>query len=97
MISAEEIKHIAKLARLDLSEKELEKFQKDFSAILEYVENLKKVNVDGVEPMAHSVKLANVYRQDSSEEQGTKLDDPKKLLGAAPQTQGDYLKSKSVF
>ncbi|MDP2664107.1 MAG: Asp-tRNA(Asn)/Glu-tRNA(Gln) amidotransferase subunit GatC, partial [bacterium] len=48
MISKEEVKHIAKLARLGLSDKEIGKFQKDLSSILDYVEKLKKVDVSGV-------------------------------------------------
>lgn len=97
MISEEEIKHIAKLSRLDFSEDQLEKFQKEFSAILEYVESLKKADVEGIEPMAHSIKVSNVFREDDQEEQGTRLDENKKLLEAAPGSEGDYLRSKSVF
>jgi aspartyl/glutamyl-tRNA(Asn/Gln) amidotransferase C subunit len=97
MISEEEIEHIAKLSRLDFSEGQLEKFQKEFSAILEYVENLEKADIEGVEPMAHSIKVFNVFREDDPEEQGTKLNDSKKLLEAAPGSKDDYLKSKSVF
>jgi aspartyl/glutamyl-tRNA(Asn/Gln) amidotransferase C subunit len=97
MISEEEIRHIAKLSRLEFSATQLEKFQKEFSAILEYVESLRTVNVDNIEPMAHSVKVANVFRQDDPDIQGTRLADSKKLLELAPGTEGDYLKSRSVF
>ncbi|MFA5746752.1 MAG: Asp-tRNA(Asn)/Glu-tRNA(Gln) amidotransferase subunit GatC [Candidatus Paceibacterota bacterium] len=97
MISEEEIRHIAKLSRLEFSAAQLEKFQKEFSAILEYVESLKTANVEGVEPMAHSVKVANVFRKDDPEIQGTRLDNNKKLLEIAPATEGDYLRSKAVF
>jgi len=97
MISEGEIEHIAKLSRLEFAENQLDKFQKEFSAILEYVESLKKAAVEGVEPMAHSVKVSNVFREDDLEDQGTRLEDNKKLLEAAPLSEGDYLKSKSVF
>ncbi len=97
MISEGEIEHIAKLSRLEFSEDKLEKFQKEFSAILEYVESLKKADIEGVEPMAHSIKVSNIFREDNPEEQGTRLNDNKKLLEAAPGSKGDYLKSKSVF
>lgn len=97
MISEEEIKHIAKLSRLEFSDDQLEKFRKEFSAILEYVESLKTADVEGVEPMAHSVKIANVFRADDPEIQGTRLDDNKKLLEIAPAVEGDYFKSKAVF
>lgn len=55
MLSKEEVKHIAKLARLGLTEKEIEKYTKDLSNILEHFEKLKEVKVSGVEPMSHSV------------------------------------------
>ncbi|MFA5742589.1 MAG: Asp-tRNA(Asn)/Glu-tRNA(Gln) amidotransferase subunit GatC [Candidatus Paceibacterota bacterium] len=97
MVSEEEIKHIAKLSRLDFSESQLEKFQKEFSAILEYVETLEKADVEGVEPMSHSVKISNIFSDDNFNQQGTRINDNKKLLEAAPESKGDYLKSKSVF
>jgi aspartyl-tRNA(Asn)/glutamyl-tRNA(Gln) amidotransferase subunit C len=55
MISEDKVKHIAKLARLGLTEKEIEKFQKELSAILDYFEKLKEVDISGVEPTSHSV------------------------------------------
>ncbi|OGZ23935.1 MAG: asparaginyl/glutamyl-tRNA amidotransferase subunit C [Candidatus Nealsonbacteria bacterium RIFCSPLOWO2_01_FULL_41_9] len=64
MLAKEEIKHIAKLARLGLTEKEIERFQKELSKILDYVEKLKEVDVSSVEPTSHSVLLKNVTRKD---------------------------------
>lgn len=49
MITKEEVQHIAKLARLGLTENEIEKFRKELSSILDYVEKLKEVDVSGVE------------------------------------------------
>ena len=63
MISKEEVKHIAKLARLGLSEKETEKFQKELSSILDYIEKLKEVDVSGVPEMTHAVETKNVFRE----------------------------------
>ncbi|MEK9135030.1 MAG: Asp-tRNA(Asn)/Glu-tRNA(Gln) amidotransferase subunit GatC [Patescibacteria group bacterium] len=84
MLSAEEVKHIAKLARLGLTEKEVEKYQKDLSDILGYVEKLKEVNIEGVEPTSHSVLLENITRKDEA------LKFEKKLIEG-------HLKVKSVF
>ncbi len=84
MITTEEVKHIAKLARLGLTEKEVEKYQKDLSAILGYVEKLKEVDIEGVEPTSHSVLLENVMREDKA----SKFE--KKLIEG-------HLKVKSVF
>ncbi len=95
MISKKEIKHIAKLARLGLSEKEMGKMEKELSSILEYFEKLKEVDVSKVEPTFHSVPIENVMREDKINEkykaQSTKL------LYLAPDTKDGYLKVKSIF
>ncbi len=75
MISKEEVKHIAKLARLGLTEKEIEKFQKELSSILDYVEKLKEVDVSKVEPTSHPLKMENVMRKDEVSKFNKKLID----------------------
>ena len=66
-MSAEfDVRYTAKLARLHLSEAEIAKFQEQLSQVLEYVEKLKLVNVDGVEPTAHANAMFNVFRKDES-------------------------------
>lgn len=66
MLSIEEVKHIAKLARLGLIEKEVEKYRKDLSDILGYIEKLKEVDIEGVEPTSHSILLENITRKDEA-------------------------------
>jgi aspartyl-tRNA(Asn)/glutamyl-tRNA(Gln) amidotransferase subunit C len=63
-LSNDQIKHIADLARLELSAEELEKYGSQLSAVLEYIEQLSEVNVEGVEPTAQVTGLANVLRDD---------------------------------
>jgi aspartyl-tRNA(Asn)/glutamyl-tRNA(Gln) amidotransferase subunit C len=101
MISKEEVKHIAKLARLGLTEEEIEKFQKDLSSILGYIEKLKEVDVSKIEPASpsgvalrasHAVKVENVMRKDEA-----KPFTNKKLLDLAPEQKEGFLKVKSVF
>ncbi len=75
MISKEEVKHIAKLARLGLTGKEIEKFQKELSSILDYVEKLKEVDVSRVEPTSHPLKKENVMRKDEVSKFNKKLID----------------------
>jgi len=95
MISKEETKHIAKLARLGLDDEEITKHQKDLSEILDYVDKLKEVNVDGVEPFTHSIDVSNVLRRDAKVER-TK-DEVNKLQAAFPEKKGGYLKVKAIF
>ena len=94
MINKEEVKHIAKLARLGLTEKEIEQLQKELSSILDYFEKLKKVNISGIEPTTHSILVKNVMRDD--ERRKSKVES-RKLLDLAPETKESYLKVKSIL
>ena len=96
MISKDEVQHIAKLARLGLAEKEVEKFQKELSSILDYFEKLKEVDVSGVEPTSHSLPVENVMRKDRETEK-LKNRKTEKLLELAPETKDGYLKVKSIL
>lgn len=63
-ISIDAVRHVARLARLEMPDNVLPRFTEQFQAILDYVDTLSLVNVTGVEPMAHAVKLVNVLRED---------------------------------
>ena len=58
------IKYIAELARLELSEEQTGKLQQDLERIVGYIDELKELNVDGVEPTAHAAALTNAWRED---------------------------------
>ena len=64
MISPEEIRRIAALANLELSEDEVEKFSRELSAILEFFAQLEEVDTSGVEPTAQITGLENITRVD---------------------------------
>lgn len=93
MILKEEVKRIVKLARLGLSDSEVEKFQKELSAILDYIEKMKEVDVFGIEAESHTIKVENVMRKDEARSFGKE----KELMELAPETKDGYLKVKSVF
>ena len=96
MILKDEVKHVAKLARLGLNSREIEKMQKELSAILEYIEKLKEVNISKVEPTYHSIKVENVVREDKArEDRGERR--VRKLLDLTPKIKEDYLKVKSIL
>ena len=84
MIKKEEVKHIAKLARLGLTEKEVEKFQEELSSILGYIDKLKKIEVSKVKPTSHPKEVENITRKD----EGLKFN--KKLIPG-------YLKVKRIL
>lgn len=63
-ITAEDVKKIALLSRLKLSESEVEMFQGQLGDILEYIEMLSEVDIDGVEPFINAASEGNVFRND---------------------------------
>ena len=95
MISKEEVKHIANLARLSLTAEEVTKFQKELSLILDYINKLKEVDISNAQPNIHSVQAKNVMREDTVRKED--LEVRKKLIEMAPEKKGDYVKVKHVF
>ena len=63
-----DVDYVARLARIELSAEEKERFSGQLDRILEYFEKLNAVDVSGVEPMAHAMPLYNVWRADAAEE-----------------------------
>jgi aspartyl-tRNA(Asn)/glutamyl-tRNA(Gln) amidotransferase subunit C len=63
-LSPADVRWVAHLARLELSEDELETMARQLSSILDYVNQLQQVNTEGVEPLAHPLPLQNVFRPD---------------------------------
>jgi aspartyl-tRNA(Asn)/glutamyl-tRNA(Gln) amidotransferase subunit C len=63
-LTASEVRWVAHLARLELTESELETMTRQLSAIVDYVDQLKQVNTDGVEPLSHALPVHNVFRDD---------------------------------
>jgi len=98
MIKEEEVKHIAELARIGLSDEKIGKISKEFLEILNFVGKLKGADVDGVEEADHSIKVANVMREDLAIDVcGIKETNSEKLLKEAGEREGDYVKVKSIF
>jgi len=93
MITKKELRRIAKLARLSITKNEEERFTKELSSILNYVEKLKEADVSGVEPTSHPFGVENVMRSDKNQ----KLAASKRLLELAPETKDGYLKVRSIF
>jgi len=82
MLSTEEVKKVAQLARLNLSEEELELYRGQLSSILDYVGQLKEVNTDGVEPTSQVTGLANVTREDIVEK--ASVDEHERIISQFP-------------
>ena len=74
MLSKEEVRYIASLSRIDLKDQEIEVFQKTLTAILDYIEKLKKLDVSGIAPTIHVLPLQDVFREDRTRPSLTKVE-----------------------
>jgi aspartyl-tRNA(Asn)/glutamyl-tRNA(Gln) amidotransferase subunit C len=93
-ISKDKVKEVAYLARLKLSEKEVEKYQKELSRILGYVKMAQKVNTKNVEPTAQVTGLSEVWAQDKKNTSDLSREE---ILSNAPEKQDGYIKVKPVL
>ena len=64
MIDRDQVLHVAKLARLRLADDEVERMATELSGILDHVERISSLDLDGVEPTSHVIELENVLRPD---------------------------------
>ena len=93
MLTKEEIIKISLLARIDLTQEEIEKLQKDLSAVLDYVEELKQVSTEGIEPVSQVTGLVNVQRMDIS----VMAENHDKIFSQAPEMKDGYFKVKAIL
>lgn len=93
LITLDDCRHVAKLARLELDDARLERLTTQLESILEYVNQIARVDTSGVEPMAHAVPLSNQFREDVIEP-SLPLE---KVLMNAPATDGPFFKVPKVL
>ena len=94
-LNKEQIQHIAKLARLELTEEELEKYGDQLSNILNYIDQLQEVDVAGVEPTAQITGLDNILRADQIK--NWDKEEIELALKDAPDLEGRQIKVKRVI
>jgi len=94
-LTKSQVKHISDLARLDLSDEEIEKFRWQLSSILEYIELLNEVDTTNVEPTAQTTDLKNVTREDKPQKGQCLAQE--EVLSNAPETENGYVKTKAVL
>ncbi len=92
-ITLEQVRHVAKLARLDLSDQQVQKYAGQLGSILAYVEKIGQIDTSGVEPMAHVLPLHNVLREDEIQP-SLPLEE---VLKNAPETDGPFFKVPKVI
>lgn len=87
MIDREQVTHVARLARLKLSDEEAERMQRELSGVLEHVEKISELDLEGVEETSHVVAVTNVLRPD---EPRASWDRDQLLEGAPDSDSGAY-------
>jgi aspartyl-tRNA(Asn)/glutamyl-tRNA(Gln) amidotransferase subunit C len=85
-ITTDDVRHVAKLARLHMTQSELEKITKELGSILQYVNKIGQLDVKNVPPMAHALPIHNVLREDVVEPALP----VEKVLRNAPDRDGDF-------
>ena len=92
-VTPEEVRHIAKLARLRLSDAEQKVMAEQLSSILDYIEQLNELDVSDVEPMSHVLDLVNATREDVVNQRITH----EEALKNAPSADSDYFRVPRVI
>ena len=92
-IDEQQVRHIAHLGRLKLTDAEIETFGAQLSDILDYVEQLNELDTEGVEPTAHAVAVRNVMAPDAPREPLPR----DRALANAPQQQDGFFKVPKVL
>jgi len=94
-LKKQDIEHIAKLARLELSSKELKKYGGQLSAILGYIGQLQEADTTGVEPTAQITGLENVFREAETKEWDEQ--EREDALAQAPEIEDGQIKVKRIL
>ncbi|UBH08234.1 Asp-tRNA(Asn)/Glu-tRNA(Gln) amidotransferase subunit GatC [Macrococcus armenti] len=92
-ITNEQVKHVAHLARLEITEEEATKFSAQLEAILNFADQLEEVDTEGVEPTFHVLDLQNVLREDVAEQSLTQ----EEILKNAAHTEDGQFKVPSIL
>jgi aspartyl-tRNA(Asn)/glutamyl-tRNA(Gln) amidotransferase subunit C len=92
-LTEKDVDHVARLARLALTDEERHKYRAQLERILGYMKNLEKHDVAGVPPTSHVVPLANVWREDRAR----LWEDRDAILDNAPEREDVYFKVKKVI
>ena len=92
-LTQEQVRHVAKLARLNISEDEVRLFTEQLSDILEYVAQLQKLDTENIEPLAHALPVHNVLREDIVKPSLSNDE----ALANAPQRDGEFFAVPKVL
>ena len=92
MITIQDVEHVAKLARLEITDEEKVKFSKQLGDVLKYLEQMNEVDTTNVEPLSHVVDFNNVMREDEISYDCTK----EQLMMNAPEEENGFFKVPKI-
>ena len=92
MITIKDVEHVAKLARLELTEEEKELYTKQLGDVLKYVDQMNEVDTTNVKPMSHAIDFVNVMREDKVVYEHTK----EELMANAPEEENGFFKVPKI-
>ncbi|MCT7985453.1 Asp-tRNA(Asn)/Glu-tRNA(Gln) amidotransferase subunit GatC [Laspinema sp. A4] len=93
MIDREQIRKVAHLARLELTEAEEEQFTTQVGSILEYFEQLSELDTENIKPTTRAIDVSNVTRPDELQP----FTDLQSIMDAAPDVEGDFFKVPKIL
>jgi len=93
-LSRDDVLKLARLARIDLADDEVTEFEAEFNEILQYVEQLQAVDIEGFQPTSQVTGLTDVWREDEIMDYGY---EPKDLLKNVPEVENDQIKVKRMI
>ncbi len=92
-ISMEEVEHVARLARLELGPADKERMRRELDSILSYIDKLRALDTEGVEPTSHAVPLTNVMREDEPCPSFPQAE----MLANAPEPAGEFFRVPKII
>ena len=92
-ISSDEVKKVAKLARLELNESEIQQHAGQLEKILDYIKQLEKINTENIPCTTRAIEVANVFRKDEKKDFGNS----EELLDLAPSRENKFFKVPKII
>ncbi len=92
-IDKDTVRHVALLSRLEVTDDQVDRAARELDAILGYIEKLNELDLTGVDPMSHPLRLQNVFREDRP----VASLPPSEALANAPEREGDFFKTPPII
>jgi aspartyl-tRNA(Asn)/glutamyl-tRNA(Gln) amidotransferase subunit C len=92
-ITLKDVDHVARLARLELGPEDKERMRRELDGILSYIDKLRALDTEGVEPTSHAVPVTNVMRDDLARPSFPRPD----MLANAPDRSGDFFRVPKII